>query len=225
MVGDSTAFYVGQGLAGWAVQHPAHAQVDITWCQGCGFILDGTITSFDGEPFVARSRTVVQETLPEQIGRVHPDVVVLMVSIDDVADRSWSMGEGVLTPRDERFRARMYDQYRSLTDSLLAMHVPNVVWVVPPIPRSEFEARDLREVDRYQRQHEVIRQVASDVVAPPGAAVTVCEMDDWFTEWGHADDDVWRPDGTHLTEQSAGWLADRWLGPWLVDTALGLVAP
>ncbi|MBI4936269.1 MAG: acyltransferase [Actinobacteria bacterium] len=221
VVGDSTAFYVGQGLAGWAVQHPQHAQVDLTWCQGCGAILDGTITSFDAESFVATSRSVLQETLPEQIERVHPDVVMLMITVNDVADRSWDMGEGVLTPRDERYRMRMYSQYRSLTDSLLAMGVPTVVWTIPPVPTTEFEARDLREADRYERQHDVIRQVAADVVPPVGAAVVLCEMDDWLRTAGHSGDVGWRPDGTHLTEQSAGWLVDRWLGPWIVGVAVG----
>lgn len=221
VVGDSTAFYVGQGLASWAVAHPQHAQVDLTWCQGCGFILDGTITSFDGAQFVATSRTVVQEWVPQQVAKVHPDVVVLMASIDDMADRSWDMAEGVLTPRDAPFRERMYAQYRALTESLLTMGVPNVVWVVPPVPTSEFEAHDLREADRYERQHDVIRQVAADVVPPPGAAVAVAEMDDWLRGSGHSDDAVWRPDGTHFTEESAAWLADQWFGPWIVTTAVG----
>jgi hypothetical protein len=221
VVGDSTAFYVGQGLAGWAVQHPQHAQVDLTWCQGCGVILDGTITSFDAASFVATSRTVMQETVPAEVTRVHPDVVVLMVTVNDVADRSWDMAEGVLTPRDDRYRMRMYAQYRSLTESLLAMGVPNVVWTIPPVPTTEFAARDLREADRYERQHDVIRQVAADVAVPAGAAVVVCEMDDWLRTAGHSDDVSWRPDGTHFTEQSAGWLAERWLGPWLVRVAVG----
>jgi hypothetical protein len=223
VVGDSTAFYVGQGLAGWAVQHPQTAQVDLLWCQGCGFMLDGTITSFDAAPFVAASRTVVQENLPDVVERVHPDIVMLMVTVDDVADRSWNMAEGVLTPRDEQFRTRMYDQYRAVTETLLAMGVPTVVWTVPPVPTTQFEARDLRETDRYERQHDTIRQVAADMTGQHGASVVVCEMDDWLQQRDQGADATWRPDGTHLTEQSAAVLAEQWLGPWLTAAAMGAV--
>jgi hypothetical protein len=221
VVGDSTAFYVGQGMAAWAVEHPQHAQVDLLWCQGCGFILDGSITSYDAARFVKNSNTLIRDTLPQKVGALHPDVVVLMVTIDDIADRSWDMGEGVLTPADPRFRERMRAQYQALTDSMLAMGVPNVVWVVPPVPHSQFKTADLGEPDRYQVQHDVIRQVVRDTVVPSGVVVTTCDLDQWFRQAGHDRDESWRPDGTHLTEESAGQVAERWLGPWLVATALG----
>ncbi|MBK9971048.1 MAG: hypothetical protein IPP16_10060 [Acidimicrobiaceae bacterium] len=63
---------------------------------------------------------------------------------------------------------------------------------------------------------DVIREVA----AAAGAAVNVNELDAWFTLTGHAADRSWRPDGTHLTEQSAKELAGEFLGAWLVQTAL-----
>jgi len=218
VVGDSTAFYVGQGLAAWAVQHPQHAQVDLLWCQGCGFILDGTITSFDATAFVETSNRVVKEQMPETIDRVHPDVVVLMTTIDDVADRAWDMAEGILTPRDPLFRQRMRQQYERITRSVLEAGVPQVVWVVPPVPYSVFETPDLGESDRYAVQHDVIREVAADV----GPEVVVCEMERWFVQAGLERDEEWRPDGTHLSERSASWLVERWLGPWLVSAVMGL---
>ncbi len=219
VVGDSTAFYVGQGLAAWAVAHPQHAQTDLLWCQGCGFVLDGTITSFDAAPFVQNSNDVVHRQVPETVARVHPDVVVLMTTIDDIADRRWTAEEGVLTPFDPLFRARMHDQYAALTASLVAAGVPTVVWVVPPIPSSVFDTADLGERDRYLVQHDVIRQVAAEAVAA-GSVVKVAELSTWFEDAGHDRDDTWRPDGTHLTEESATWVAERWLGPWLVESAL-----
>ena len=220
VVGDSTAFYVGQGLAAWAVAHPQHAQADLLWCQGCGFVLDGTVTSFDAAPFVRNSNDVVSRQVPETVARVHPDVVMLMTTIDDVADRQWSVAEGTLTPRDARFRQRMKDQYLVLTDSLVAAGVPTVVWVLPPVPVSVFDTADLGEKDRYQIQHDVIHEVVAESAAT-GAAVRSAELATWFEDAGHDTDETWRPDGTHLTEESAGWLAERWLGPWLVNTALG----
>ena len=219
-VGDSTSFYVGQAMAGWAVANPQHATSDLLWCQGCGFILDGTIASFAGQPFVATSNRVIHKDVPEFIARSHPDVVMLMTTVDDVADRIWNDAEGVLTPRDPLFRVRMHAQYLDLTQSLLQQGVATVVWVVPPVPHTRFETADLGEADRYLIQHDVIREVVKEA-ATGGAHVVVCDMAEWFTQAGHDNDTTWRPDGTHMTEESAGWLVDRWLGPWLINTALG----
>ena len=133
VVGDSTAFYLGQGLAAWAGDHPQHAQVDVLYCQGCGFILDGTITSFEAASFVAQSRVVVQQEMLEHIAAVQPDVVVLMSTVNDIANRQWDAAEGVLTPADPRYRARMVAAYGAVTDSVLAAGVPHLVWVNPPI--------------------------------------------------------------------------------------------
>ena len=219
-VGDSTSFYVGQAMAKWAVANPQHATSDLLWCQGCGFILDGTIASFAGQPFVETSNRVIHKDVPEFIARSHPDVVMLMTTVDDVADRIWSDAEGVLTPRDALFRVRMRAQYLELTQSLLRQGVATVVWVVPPVPHTRFQTADLGEADRYLIQHDVIREVVKEVAAG-GAHVVACDMAGWFTQAGHDNDTTWRPDGTHMTEESAGWLVDRWLAPWLINTALG----
>ena len=216
VVGDSTAFYLGQGLAAWAGDHPRYAQVDVLYCQGCGFILDGTITSFEAASFVAKSRVVVQQEMIEDIAAVQPDVVVLMSTVNDIANRQWDDAEGVLTPADPRFRARMVAAYRAVTDSVLAAGVPHVVWVNPPIPAGVWDPPEMGEDPRNWVQHDVIREVA----AASGPAVTVNELDAWLSLTGHADDRTWRPDGTHLTEESAKALANEFLGAWLVHTAL-----
>jgi hypothetical protein len=65
----------------------------------------------------------------------------------------------------------------------------------------------------------VIREVVAEAAAA-GASVELADMAGWFTAAGHDAAANWRPDGTHLTEESATWLADRWLGPWLIDAAL-----
>jgi len=216
VVGDSTAFYLGQGLAAWAGDHPQYAQVDVLYCQGCGFILDGTITSFEAASFVAQSRVVVQQEMLEHIVAVQPDVVVLMSTVNDIANRKWNDAEGVLTPADPRYRARMVAGYRAATDSVLAAGVPHVVWVNPPIPVGVWDPPEMGEDPRNWVQHNVIREVA----AASGPAVSVNELDAWFSLTGRAGDRTWRPDGTHLTEESAKALAAEFLGAWLVHTAL-----
>ena len=221
VVGDSTALYVGQGLAEWAVANPAYAQVDILWCQGCGFIVDGTITSFDGSSFVARSKEVMEQELAQRVQALHPDVVVLMSTVNDVADRQWSDGEGVLTPGDPVFQHRMTAAYQRVTDTLVGLQVPSVVWVVPPVPTQEWEDTEMRDPTRYATQHDVIRAVA----AGSGPTVAVADLDDWLRRARHFDDNSWRPDGTHFTEDSARTLATDWFGPWIIARALGLPAP
>lgn len=217
MVGDSTAFSVGQGLAEWAVDHPADAQVDVLWCQGCGFILDGTITSFDGVDFLTDSRDVVERQLAQRIERLHPDVVVLMTTVNDVANRKWDDTEGPLSPLDPLFRERMARAYASVSDTVVALGVPSLVWVIPPIPTSEWDTPEMGEPDRYRVQHTVIREVA----VSSGSTVAVTDLDAWLNRSEHAADTGWRPDGTHFAPEAAKELATAYLGPWLMGVVLG----
>jgi peptidoglycan/LPS O-acetylase OafA/YrhL/lysophospholipase L1-like esterase len=216
VAGDSTALYVGQGLAAWSLQHPEMAQVGVSWCQGCTFMLDPTITTFDIPDLVENSRDTVQNRLPEMIRVTQPDVVVLMVTVNDVANRQWSADEGPLTPFDPRYVQRMNAAYADLTYRLLGMGVPKVVWVVPPRPEHLWLEPEMNEMARYPVQHQVIR----DVVAAFDSRVSVVDLDRWLTASGHDRDQWWRNDGVHLNDDSATALADQYLGPLLVQRAL-----
>ncbi|MFZ9628289.1 MAG: GDSL-type esterase/lipase family protein [Ilumatobacteraceae bacterium] len=216
VAGDSTAFYVGDALQAWAGDHPDHAASQLVWCDGCGFILDGRITSFDGSQYLTTSRQRFLEELPQLADSFDPDVIVLMVTVADIADREWNAAEGTLTPRDPRYVDRMREAYASIDALNRRQGQPTVVWVVPPVPATYFATADLGEADRYEVQHRVIRQVAASTGA------VVCDLDAWFRAAGVERDTWWRPDGTHLTDESARRLVDEWLGPWLVRTALGL---
>lgn len=215
VVGDSTAFAMGRGLATWAVAHPEHATVDVLWAQGLGFVLDGRITSFDAAAFVARSAEVVRTEMPALVARLLPDVVVLMSTVDDVADREWAETEGPLAPTDPRFGARLRSQYRAVARGALDAGAGRVVWVVPPIPSNEFEAADINVRASHLAVHDAIREVAASE-----RGVVVAEMDGWLSAAGHDDNDDWRPDGTHLSEAGALQLAEQWFGPWLITEAL-----
>lgn len=219
-VGDSTAFYIGQAIAQWSLEHSAHARSDLLWCQGCGFILDGTITSWDAQVYVEESARVVRDRLPAKIAEVEPDVVVLMVTINDLTNRRWNEIEGVLTPADPLYTERMTEAYRAVTQQLIDAAVPSVVWVRPPVPIWAGEADEMREIERWDVMNEVIEQVASDA----GPSVEVVDLDAWMNAAGHADEVGWRPDGTHLTEMSAFEVVERWLGPTLVSRALDVPA-
>ncbi|CAN5544900.1 acyltransferase family protein [soil metagenome] len=214
IVGDSTAQSVAQGVATWIAAHPGYAQLDVLWCPGCGFLRGGTIVDYEGAE--KKSAVVVRKDLPQRVALLAPDIVVLMTSIDDIATRQWTETEGPLTPFDAIFRDRLRRSYSDLTAAVLAMGVPSVVWVVPPVPHGMWITPELHEVERYAVQHDVIREVVAD----GGDAVTAVDIEQWMTRTGHADDNSWRPDGTHFAESAAEQLATEYLGPWLVLAAL-----
>ncbi len=216
VVGDSTALFVAHGLAVWSMNHPQHEQLSVLWCQGCGFVLDGTVTSFDATSFVAHSKQIVGHDLPSSIARVKPDVVILMSTVDDVANREWTRQEGPLSASDPRFRAHLLDAYRMVTSSVLKMGVARVDWIIPPVPTLEWKEPEMRERSRYELQHDVIRQVAAE----QSAHVTPIDVDQWMNRAGHAGDKSWRPDGVHFTEDSAARLAELYLGPVVVAGAI-----
>jgi peptidoglycan/LPS O-acetylase OafA/YrhL len=218
VVGDSTALYVGQGLAAWSLDRPELAQVSVRWCQGCTFMLEPAITTFaDLSGVLDASRALVNDEVFGTIDELRPDVVVLMSTVSDVANREWATDEGPLGPRDERYRTRMRDAYGELTLRLLGAGVPEVVWVVPPVPTAEWREEEMNDLERYRLHHEVIREV----VAAFDGRVEVADLDRWLDESGHAGAPSWRPDGVHLTEWSGRQVAERWLGPLLVGVALG----
>ena len=218
VVGDSTALYVGQGLAAWSLDHPELAQVSVRWCQGCTFMLEPAITTFaELGGVLDASRALVDDELFGTIDELRPDVVVLMSTVSDVANREWSADEGPLGPRDERYRTRMRDAYGELTLRLLGAGVPEVVWVVPPAPTAEWREEEMNDPERYRLHHDVIREV----VAAFDMQVEVADLDGWLDEAGHAATPSWRPDGVHFTEWSARQVAERWLGPLVVGVALG----
>ncbi len=216
VVGDSTALYVAQGLAAWTMLHPDHAQVSVSWCQGCTFVLDAEITSFDLDDVLTNSRRTIAEVMPEAIAELKPDVVVLMATVSEAADRQWDPEEGVLGPTDPRARERMVETYADLTMEIVSSGVPDVVWVVPPTPTHQWDDPEMNEVARYDAHHDIIREAASRFEHH----VSVVDLDAWAHAEGRFDDDTWRADGVHIDVGPATDLAEKFLGPWLVTEAL-----
>ncbi len=216
VVGDSTSAIVAQGLAAWSLENPTFAATSLNWSQGCGFILDGTITSYEAERFVERSQDLLLVDVPAAIEQLRPDVVVLMTTMNDVIDRQWTEAEGSLDPQSPAFRRRMGASYLAMQDSILRLGVQKVVWIIPPTPTAISPYPELNNLTRYAVQHEVIRSVAS---AAPGSTSAI-DLDTWFDRTGAANDDSWRPDGVHLSTESATNLARWYLGPEIVNRVL-----
>jgi lysophospholipase L1-like esterase len=217
VVGDSTALYVTHGLAAWAAAHPDHAQVSVRWCQGCTFVLDAELSTFDVDGVLDESRRTVDEAMPEAIAQLRPDVVVLMATVSEAGDRRWSADEGALAPTDPRARERMVEAYAGLTMRTIRAGVPEVVWVVPPTPTHFWDDHpEMSDPARYQAHHEIIREAASRFEHH----VSLVDLDAWVTAAGVADDPSFRGDGVHINEDAATDLAETFLGPWLIAEAL-----
>ena len=216
VVGDSTALYVGQGLAAWSAAAPEYAQVSVTWCQGCTFVLDAEVASFDLDGVLENSRHAFTEALPQAIDDLRPDVVVLMTTVSEAADRRWPGDASPRRPSDPEFVRRTEDAYADLTMSIIRRGVPDVVWVVPPTPNHLWNDPEMNEIDRYHRHHDRIRAAADRF----DTHVSVVDLDAWAEATGRADDPGWRADGVHIDVEPATDLATAFLGPWLVREAL-----
>ena len=226
VVGDSTALYVAQGLAAWSVEHPTLLQADVLWHPGVTLLYDTVNTSFDSTKEFRDARQIIAVDAPETVARLKPDIVLVVVTLNDVVNRRWTKVEGTLTPFDAPYRQRLVDRYRTFTSTMLASGASQVLLVVTPTPFHRFVEPERNDPARYAVQHDVIREVAAGFGASPQAGkVGVVELDQWFTDHGHADDTTWRPDGVHLTTDSAHQLAVDYLGAALMRRGLGLSDP
>ena len=214
VVGDSTAQAVGEGLANWAVENPETASVSVLTSQGFGFVVDGSITSWDGDPFIERSRTMLADDVPTAITDLQPDVVLLMATVNDVTNRLWPGDDQPKSPTDSGVAELMGTYYGSASEDINAAGDATVIWVIPPVPTTDWEAEEMRDPARYLVQHAVIEGAASD------SDLVVVDLNGWMDGEGLLEDAAWRPDGTHLSNDAAADLARRYLGPFLVDAAL-----
>jgi hypothetical protein len=143
---------------------------------------------------------------------------MLMVTMRDVEDREWP-GEGVVSPFDDRFRARLLADYTAMAERLRAAGVPRIAWVLPPLPIAPFQGEQVKMLDpaRYQVQFDVIAEVA----AASGDLVRVLDLRAWLDAVDRRLDTDWRPDGLHWSPAAAYEIADRYLAGSLVTAALG----
>ncbi|MEZ5251542.1 MAG: hypothetical protein R2713_20725 [Ilumatobacteraceae bacterium] len=131
VAGDSTAEATGAGLAQWAVERPELAQVSVLAEPGCGFLRDGEFLVEDWTPVAERCVEWLDTTLPDDVARLRPDVVMLMTTSWDVLDRRWGDG-AVRTPLDPAFADHLLFDFQAITDRLLAAGAGRVVWVREP---------------------------------------------------------------------------------------------
>ena len=220
IVGDSTAEALGAGMVAWAAANPSLAQVEVVAGAGCGLSNSGYLV-FDGLPerdVAAECGPYLHDIVPQRIAELQPDLVMLITTTWDVADRRLEAGGEVLASNDPAAVAQIAEGFQEMTDTLLGLGVPRVVWVTEPIPVVGLLGPSDRQgdVSRHEALHGIMEAIAA---ANPGA-VRVVDLAGWVAEQGLEGDTTARPDAVHWTTDAATMISTDYLGPALVREAL-----
>ena len=215
VAGDSTAESLGVGMAAWARANRSIAEVAVAASPGCGFLRGGTVATDGVVPFAASCDEVLDDELPAVLTTLRPDVVVLLVTERDTADREWSPAEGPIGPDDPRFVARLEADYAALTRRIRdAGALP--VWVRAPDVDPYWQGGDDPYVDPARR---AVVEGVIDRLADRGEAA-VLDFRAWVASGPLAEDHGARPDGLHWAPEAAEAVSTTWFGPQLLRLAL-----
>jgi lysophospholipase L1-like esterase len=209
---------VAGGLHEWAtVQQRPPVQVASLAQPGCGFIRGAQMFADTDGHFGRDCDHVLDEVLPATLAEQHPDVVVAMVTLPDVLERTWSAEEGALRPTDARYLDRLRADVTTVVDELAAAGVRHVVWVVGPPPSERAAQNFVYTITdaEWTAYVDALQQVA---VAHAGL-MAVVRLDRWMGDH-EPDDGSMRPDGVHLTPRAARQVVDAVVGPAVLATGV-----
>ena len=147
---------------------------------------------------------------------VHPDVVMVMVTSWDVADRHMVEGGPIIRPTDSDQRRLIDDTYAAYAALFLDAGVRHVVFVREPVPNVE-QAGPQPQTER--ARHEVIYDAIDKIVAA-NPKVSMVDLDGWLATSCLATNAAARPDGIHIIPPFSTQVATEFLGPALVRAAL-----
>jgi peptidoglycan/LPS O-acetylase OafA/YrhL len=220
VAGDSTAEAYGNGVVSWAAASSDVAQAELNVERGCGFVRDGDYL-VDGEWFGVRADCSdwLERELPDRVAETGADVVLMVTTSWDVLDRRWDAGNGFATDTDE-MRARLRFDFTRVTDELLAQGAGAVVWVKAPIPNPLWLSRGTEQ--EQPARHAVLHEAMDEIAAMRPGDVYVVDLLGYFDEAGYADDVDLRPDGVHVTPETAEQIAADFLGEQMIRAALDL---
>jgi peptidoglycan/LPS O-acetylase OafA/YrhL/lysophospholipase L1-like esterase len=210
IVGDSTAMATAKGMLTWAQLHPSFLRVTLAAAPGCGIIPDG-VSATDPDGTFARRCAKLRARLAAQQAAKHPDVVLGMVTLTDLDDRTWAPAEGRLSPADQRFFDRLVAAYDDRSTAFLTGGAKRVLWIAPPVPSIPQNASDddLSAEARNARYVEALRAVA----ARHPDQVEVVDLPAWLAAQPEQPP---RPDGLHWSPAGSRQIATQLLGPVVV---------
>ena len=169
----------------------------------------------DGGVFAERCDKALDRDLPAALAEQRPQEALIMITLPDMAMRQWSGDEGMLPPDDERYAARMLDDYRATAQLLVAAGVQHIAWVIPPVPGDwwiGWMSENAYDQARWRQLSITLRTIAAEFPD----VVEVVHLDEWFAETGATNDESMREDGLHLTDAGALRVMDEFLGPVLL---------
>ena len=217
VVGDSTAQAAGAGLVQWAALNPTVAKVSVLAIPGCGFVREGIVPTDAGATYTADCAQLLDHDLPDALATLHPDVVMLMVTIRDVEPRVFDPAKGPLTPLDHDYVVHAVPDYLAIENLVLDNSTAHVAWVRPPAIHPYWSGAVLASMD--PGAHAAIEHVMATVTAEHPERAAVIDLRAWFEQEGLDQDQDYRPDGMHEGPLGAVDMATRFLGPVLVAEA------
>lgn len=216
VVGDSTAESLSVGLTEWALGRP-DVQVSVAAYGACGLVRGG-------EYRLGMLDAALQVECSERHARTIPDalpladVVLVLVTLADVWERSWDGGATWLGPADAAFRERLVGDYTAFADAVVAAGVPTLLWLRPPVSAYANDGgTPATEVSFTDGTQAWIESVVAGLVADRPGAVAIGDLRGWFEASGLDDDPSVRPDGTHFTAEAARRISEEWLAPLLAE--------
>ena len=179
VVGDSTAMATGNGMLAWAAAHPDVASVAVLAAPGCGFIRDGWSPPTATTGSAATAWRSGRADPRQRCRHCGPTPSSGWSRSRDIEDRVWDDAEGPIGPADDRFLARLVDDYDAATQTFLAAGATDVLWVLAPIPALPLNAATAalpRAGLRHARYAAAMHEVAA---RHPGQA-SVVDLAAWF---------------------------------------------
>jgi len=222
VVGGSIAVGLGRGLVRWA-SRTGEASVMISAIRGCGISRGGRLMNefkragdrCDNWP--TRWQTALDGFMP--------DIVVVLVSGWDTTDRTFpAWGNEPRPIGEEVYDAWLMSEYDAAID-LLTSRGARIVWLTSPCLAERGEETDVWDPRRTRRLNEVLARVEqrhADRLDLVDLNARVCP-DGRFTNELDGMKGI-RPDGAHLSNQAADWVAD-WLGPRILSLRSSARAP
>ena len=213
VLGDSTAVALSAGIVRWAKEDLSRARVAIVAHTACGFARATSVEDITGN-FHRDCDQALGPQLSDAL-QLQPSVALLMVGLADSGPMIWSQAEGVLQPNDPRFAEHIHSDYRQLIEQLIAGGVKNVDWLLAPHPTTWWLGNlgHAPESLRTDLTNTWITQLAGEYPS----IIHIIRFDEWLEDQEGDDDRSWRPDGLHLSEDSALKVMSEFIGPTLLS--------